>query len=168
MGIDHKRLSTRRSTVLEDGEKLIGRGEQLLFDGRQLGHFHGQIFQSLFDARLFQFYYFRRVLPVGGIELRQIARYALFHLRPPSVDIAAREILVAIVHRFEFTAADGDAGFGEQFHLAAQLDEARAEFFDAGAIVLAEVGDGFMVGRKAGEQPHHFDVAASLGLKATA
>ncbi len=40
----------------------------------------------------------------------------------------------------------------------------RAPTFDAGTIVLAEIGNRFVIGRKPGEQPHHFDVAASFTL----
>lgn len=89
-------------------------------------------------------------------------------LRAPPLDFAAREVLIAIIDCFEFAAADGNAGCREQAHLAAHLDEARADLFDAGTIVLAEIGNRFVIGRKPGEQPHHFDVAASFTLKPAA
>lgn len=89
-------------------------------------------------------------------------------MRAPPLDLAAREVLIAIVDGFEFAAVDGDAGCREQSHLAAHLDEARADFFDAGTIVLAEIGNRFVIGRKPGEQPHHFDVAASFTLEPAA
>jgi hypothetical protein len=44
----------------------------------------------------------------------------------------------------------------------------RADFFDAGIIVLAEIGNRFVIGRKPGEQPHHFDVAAGFTLEPAA
>ncbi|MEY9161405.1 hypothetical protein ABIG04_009779 [Bradyrhizobium japonicum] len=62
-------------------------------------------------------------------------------LRAPPLDFAAREVLIAIIDCFEFAAADGNAGCREQAHLAAHLDEARADLFDAGTIVLAEIGN---------------------------
>ena len=89
-------------------------------------------------------------------------------MRAPPLDFAAREVLIAIIDCFEFAAVDGDAGCREQPHLAAHLDEARADFFDAETIVLAEIGNRFVIGRKPGEQPHHFDVAASFTLEPAA
>ena len=103
-------------------------------------------------------------MPVGGIELSEIARNTLLQLRPPPLDFAAREVLIAIIDGFELAAIDGDAGCREQPHLAAHLNEARADLFDAGTIVPAEVGNRFVIGRKPAEQPHHFDVAASFSL----
>src|SRR5258707_873527 len=50
-------------------------------------------------------------------------------------------------------------------HLAAQLDELRANLFDRCAIVLAEVGDGFVIRREPSGQPHHLKIAASLTLQ---
>lgn len=40
--------------------------------------------------------------------------------------------------------------------------------FDAGTVVLAEIGNRFVIGRQPGEQPHHFDVAASFTLEPAA
>ena len=49
-----------------------------------------------------------------------------------------------------------------------QLNEPRTDLADRGAIVLAEVGNRFVVGSKPSRQPHHLDVAASLALQAPA
>jgi hypothetical protein len=38
-------------------------------------------------------------MAVGRVELAQIARHALFELRPPPLDLGTREVLVAIVNR---------------------------------------------------------------------
>ena len=43
-----------------------------------------------------------------------------------------------------------------------------ANFFDARAVILAEIGDGFVIGREPSRQPHHFQVAASFALQPTA
>jgi hypothetical protein len=37
----------------------------------------------------------------------------------------------------------------------------RANFPDRGTIVLAEVGDGFVIRNEPPGQPHHFQIAAS-------
>jgi hypothetical protein len=45
-------------------------------------------------------------LPVGGVELLQIARDALLNLRHAPVHLGAREVLVAIVDRLELAAVN--------------------------------------------------------------
>jgi hypothetical protein len=40
-----------------------------------------------------------------------------------------------------------------------------AYLLDCRTIVLAEIGDGFVVGREPSRQPHHLKIAASLALK---
>ena len=55
--------------------------------------------------------------------------------------------------------------FRQQAHLAAQLDELRTNLLDRRAIVLAEVGDGFVIRREPSGQPHHLEIAASLALQ---
>ena len=55
--------------------------------------------------------------------------------------------------------------FAQQAHLAAQGDKARANLLDRGTIVLAEVGDGFVIRNEPPGQPHHFQIAASLTLQ---
>ena len=52
---------------------------------------------------------FRWLLQVGGVELAQIPRHALLDLSKPALHLRAREILVAVVDRFELAAVDGDA-----------------------------------------------------------
>ena len=86
-----------------------------------------------------------RLLPVGSVELLQIARDALLDLRHASVHLGAREVLIAVVHRLELAAVDRDAGFREQAHCAAQRDEACAHFADGSTIVPTEIGNGLVV-----------------------
>ena len=115
-------------TAVGIGERylLIGRRQNLFFNGCEFRDFNGQIFEPFFDPRLFQFQRFRRLPPVGGIELSEIARNTLLQLHAPPLDFATREVLIAIIDCLEFA---GDAGCREQPHLAAHLDEARADFF---------------------------------------
>ena len=47
---------------------------------------------------------FGRLLPVGGVELLQITRYALLNLRYAPLHLGAREVLVAVVHRLKLAA----------------------------------------------------------------
>ena len=49
----------------------------------------------------------------------------------------------------------------QQAHVAAELDELRANLPDRWAIVLAEVGDGFVIRLQPSGQPNHLDIAAS-------
>ena len=83
-------------------------------------------------------------------------------------ELAWREVAVAVVHRLELAAVDGDDALGQQLELPAQRDEATADVADALAVVVAEVGDGLEVGRQAPGQPHDLDVALGLALEATA
>src|ERR1700719_1851930 len=99
---------------------------------------------------------------VGGIELAHGARHALFDLLLAALDLALREVVVATVHGLELAAVDSNAGLRQQAHLAAQLDELRANLLDRGTIVLAEVGDGFVIRRETSGQPHHLEIAAGL------
>src|SRR5439155_5529978 len=86
-----------------------------------------------------------RLLPVGGVELLQIAGDALLNLCHAPVHLGAREVLVAIVDRLELAAVNGDAGLREQAHHAAQCNEPRAYFADGRAIVLAEIGNRLVI-----------------------
>src|ERR1700733_13169248 len=104
-------------------------------------------------------------LAVGGVQLAHVARHALFDLLLAALDLALREVVVATVHSLELAAIDGNAGLCQQAHLAAQLDELGANLLDRGAIVLAEVGDGFVIRRKPPGQPHHLEIAARLTLQ---
>src|SRR5206468_7943510 len=93
---------------------------------------------------------------VGGIELTHVARHALFDLLLAALDLALREVVVATVHRLELAAVDSNAGLRQQAHLAAQLDEPRTNFPDGGAVVFAEISDGFVIRNEPSSQPHHF------------
>ena len=104
-------------------------------------------------------------LPVGSIELAQIARNALLELCSAPLHLRAREVLIPVVHRLELAAVDGNARCRKQTHLAAELDKARAHLADGTPIVLPEIGDRFVVGDKTAKQPHHLEVTAGLALK---
>jgi len=97
--------------------------------------------------------------------LAQIARNALLELCPAPLYLRAREVPVAVVHRLELAAIDGNARCRKQTHLAAELDKARAHLADGTPIVLPEIGDRFVVGDKTAKQPHHLEVTAGLALK---
>src|SRR5829696_4324938 len=107
----------------------------------------------------------RRLLPIGGVELLEIAGDALLNLHHAPIHLGAGEVPVTIVHRLELAAVDRHAGLREQAHRAAQRDEARAHFADGKAIVFAEVRNRLVVGNEAAGQPHHLHIAASLTLK---
>src|SRR6267143_5383935 len=102
---------------------------------------------------------------VGGVELAHVARHALFDVLLAALDLALREVVVATVHGLELAAVDSNAGLRQQAHLAAQLDEPRTDLPDGGAVVFAEIGDGFVIRNEPSRQPHHFQIAASLTLQ---
>ncbi len=107
----------------------------------------------------------RRLLPVGRVELGEIAGNALLQLRAPPLHLALREVLVAVVDRLELAAVDGHARRGEQAHLAAQLDKVRAHLAQRSAVVLAEIGDRLVVGHKAPQQPQKLQIAPGFALE---
>ena len=52
----------------------------------------------------------RRLLPIGAIELAQIAGNALLDLRQPPLHLCPRKVLVPVVYRLELAAINGNAG----------------------------------------------------------
>jgi hypothetical protein len=97
--------------------------------------------------------------------LAQIVGDALLELGPAPLHLRTREVPVAVVHRLELAAIDGHARLHEQIHLAAELDEARANLADGMTAVLPEIGDRLVVGDEVAKQPHHLDVATSLAFE---
>ena len=83
----------------------------------------------------------------------------------PLADLGHREVLVAIVHRLELAAVDGNNGAGEQAQLAAQHHELATHRPDRRAIVPAEVGDRLEVGHQPPGQPHQLDIALRFALQ---
>ena len=110
----------------------------------------------------------RRLLPVGAVQLVQIARNARLDLRHPPRHLGPREVPVPAVDRLELTAIDRHARLGEQPELPAQRDEPGADLADRTAVVLAEVGDRLVIRRQPADQPHHFHIAPGLPLEPTA
>ena len=84
----------------------------------------------------------RWLLPVGRVQLLQIAFYLLLYLFQAPLHLASRDVAAPIVDRLEFGAVDRHAGFREQANLAAQRHELGTHLADRLAIILAEVGDG--------------------------
>src|SRR6476659_7050942 len=103
-----------------------------------------------------------RVLQIGGVELAQIPRDTLLELRPPPLYFRPRKVTVAIVHGLELAPVDSDARLGEQPHDAAQLDKLRAYFADCRPIVLAEIGDRFVIRGQSAEKPDHLEITPSF------
>src|SRR5262249_16300332 len=108
------------------------------------------------------------LLPVGGVELAQIPRYALLDLLQPALHLRTREILVARVHRLELAAVDRHARARQQTKLSAKRNESRTYLADRRAVILAEVGNRLVIGNQSTRQPHHLNVARSLALKPAA
>ena len=147
---------------------LVRCGKHLHLENLETLHLLLQLRDLLFQAARLGFERLGRLLPVGGVELLQIARDALLDLRHAPLHLGAREVLVAVVHRLELAAVDRDAGLREQAHRAAQRNKPGADLADGAAIVLAEVGNRLVIGSKPARQPHHLNVAPSLTLKPAA
>jgi hypothetical protein len=155
-----------RTTVgISQGDLLIGRGKHLLLVDNKLGHLLFQLRQLLGEPRHLRGQCFRRFLPVGRIELVQIARGALLQLGPPPLHLCPGEVLVPVVHGFELAAIDGDARRRKKAHLTAEFDEARADLAKCWAIVFAEVRDRLVIRSKPTQQPHDLDIASGLAFE---
>jgi hypothetical protein len=158
-----------RTTVgIGQGDLLIGRGKHLLLVDNKLGHLLFQLRQLLGEPRHLRGQCFRRFLPVGRIELAQIARRALLQLGPPPLHLCPGEVLVPVVHGFELAAIDGDARRREKAHLAAEFDEARADLAKCWTVILAEVRNRLVIGSEPTQQPHDLDIASGLAFEPTA
>src|SRR5258708_1707309 len=103
----------------------IGRGKHLLLDRFQALDLARELGKLLLEMRRLRSERFRRLLQVGGVELAQIPCHALLDLSEAALHLRAREILVAVVDRFELTAVDGNARFRQQAHLSAKPSIAR-------------------------------------------
>src|SRR5208283_648735 len=110
----------------------------------------------------------RRLLPVGAVELVQIACNALLDLRHAPLHLGAREVLVTIIDRLELAAVDRDAGLSGKAHRAAKRNEPGADLADGAAVVFSEIGNRLVIGNEPPRQPHHLDVAPSLALEPAA
>src|SRR5262249_27951663 len=108
---------------------------------------------------------FRRSLSMGGAQLAQIPRYALFQLLAPPLDLCAGEVLVAVVHGLELAAINRNACLRQQAHPPAQLDKLRTYLLYRSTVVFAEVRNRLVVWRQPTQQPHHLDVAPRLAFQ---
>src|SRR5215471_12186839 len=111
---------------------------------------------------------FRWLLPIGGVELAQIARHALLDLLQPALHLRTREILVARVHRLELAAVNRHARARQQTKLSAKRNEPRTYLADRRAVILAEVSNRLVIGNQSTGEPHHLNVAPTLTLEPTA
>ena len=147
---------------------LVRRGQHLRLKRLETPHLLLQLRDLLLQAGRLGRARLRRLLPIGAVHLMQIAGDALLDLRQAPLHLGAREVVVAVVHRLELAAVDRDARFLEQPQGAAERNKPGADLADGAAIVLAEIGDGLVVGRQAARQPHHLNVASGLALEPTA
>src|SRR5262249_20290612 len=107
----------------------------------------------------------RWLLQVGSVELAQIPTHALLYLCEPPLHLRPREVLVAIVDRFELAAVNGHARRRQQAKLPAKRDKPRTHLADRRPVILAEISNRFVIGSQSTSQPHRFDVASSLAFK---
>ena len=118
------------------------------------------------SAAPFRRLFTRGRLAVGGVELAHDSAPR----SPRSASGAAPSCpCVKLLSRL-FTALNllpsmATLAFASSPILRHKLDELRADLLDGGAIVLAEIGDGFVIRSEPSRQPHHFQIAASLTLQ---
>src|SRR5262245_44516520 len=151
---------SHRATVrIRQRDLLIRGGQHLLLVGRQLPHLLLKLNQFLLQMRRLRRKRFRWFLPVGRVELSEIARNAVFKLHAPPLDFPPREVLVARVDRLELATVDGHAWAVQKAHLPTQHHELRADLFDRRPIVVRA---------EPPQQPDHFQVAAGFAFQPSA
>src|SRR5260370_2650713 len=91
--------------------------------------------------------------------------HALLDLSEAALHLRAREILVAVVDRFELTAVDGNARFRQQAHLSAKCDELRAHLAYRRPVILADISNLLVIVNKPAREPHDFNVQRALTVK---
>src|ERR1700730_15428967 len=160
--------SHRTEIRMGHGNLGMGRGEHLLLDRFQALDLGRKLGKLLLEMRRLRGERFLWLLPVGGVELAWISRHARLHLSEAAPHTRAREILVAVVDRFERAAGDGDARFRQQAYLSAKWDELRAHLAYRSPVILAEIGNRLVIGNKPTGEPHDLNVAPSLTLKPAA
>ena len=101
----------RAGVRIGERDLLVGRGEHLFFDRREAPHLTFEFREFLLETRRLERERLRRLLPIGRVELAEIARNAPFKLCPAPLHLSACEVPIAVVHGFKFTAVDGNAGF---------------------------------------------------------
>ena len=98
----------------------------------------------------------------------QIAGDAFLDLSQAPRHLGLGEVAIPVVHGLELRSVNGNARHRQKTDPAAQLDETSANLGDRGAVVLAEVGNGLVVGNQSVHQPHHLDIPPRLALKTAA
>jgi hypothetical protein len=89
-------------------------------------------------------------------------------LSDAALHLRAREILVAVVDRFELAAIDGAACCRQKADLSANGDELRARLADRRPVVLAEIGNRLVIGNRPTGESHDLNVATGLTFKPAA
>ena len=95
----------------------------------------------------------------------KVALDTLLQLPFTSLNLAWREVALAVVDGLELAAVDGHNGVGKQLQFAAQDHEATTDVANAFAVVAAEVRNGLEVWGEAAGQPHQFHVAQAFALQ---
>ena len=107
-------------------------------------------------------------LGVLPIQFAQILFDAGFDLLEQFAQLFLGVVAAGIVHCLELAAVDGHQFGAEEFQAAAEQVEMFEQGFKGGAVVAAEVGDGFEVRSHAAQQPDQFQIAGGFGFQAAA
>ena len=118
----------------------VGRSLDLARHGLQLAHLPAERLYSLVQARRAHLGDVH-LLPIGSVELVQVALDARLDLRQVKENRGSRIVLVARVHGLEPAAVHRHHPAGDQANLPAQDDELLAGGTDSLAVVAPEVRD---------------------------
>src|SRR5258706_4322365 len=126
----------RAGIGIGERDLLIGRGRHRRFEPFEALHLLLEPGQLLLEPRGLRGERLRWRLPVGSVELAQIARDALFKLCSAPFHLRARKVPITAVHRLELAAIYGNARIRKQTQFAAEFNEPHAYLADGMAIVL--------------------------------
>ncbi len=102
---------------------------------------------------------------ISFIQLGQILGNAFIQLLLLVLEPLQTHMTPRGSNRLKLAAIDGHQLTGYQTGGSAELDEGTARRHKGRFVVFAKVGDGLEVGFEPVDQPHHFDVALTLGFE---
>ena len=103
---------------------------------------------------------------IGGFQRREVFGDAGVGVGEEFLEFAGIEVLIPRIDCAELAAVNGQEFAAEQTELAAEQRELPGEGLEGFEVVLAEVGNGFEIGREFAGQPDEFDIALTFRFEA--
>src|SRR5437660_2180863 len=111
----------RAGVRIGERDLLVGRSEHLFLDRREALHLTFEFREFLLETRRLERERLRRLLPIGRVELAEIARNAPFKRCPAPLHLTASDVPSAGVIGLKFTGSDAKPGLRQFVYLADEL-----------------------------------------------